>query len=442
MAKKSKGTPRFESKQPTQYSREGVNLRDLIASQVGGSDDASFQDFLGSAGLSRRDRRRLTKAYDTIRSSGKDYILSEDGTGFNVFDQETGAAETRSGRNTGNTKGVNLADLINLGDNVSRLAGFAAQNMKPKSLPVTMPKEQPLPATSDSQVNNTGDPMIDLQDYQVPSAPAKAPASSSGKTTTKAQTNAKGPQPDKDSEHPFAGVVNQRFEEARAKMAAQRQPYIDEARLAEHLKGVREQFEKRLVGMGGFTGFAMGPGSVSSNSIRANTKAYTDRAAAIYEAMVREGYEPDIEEISSLIQNDELEQISGGLSTNLNTIGTVMTLGRLGPFMLRGGAGGLKSLASKYPKFAKWLASKGVAKPLQFPQTQTLPSVSRGAKDFLRERARTGAASKAMRYESGFGKGGKIVIQDSIDAAAQKVDNFQGSPVKGVFSLKSLMGTK
>lgn len=451
--------PEFETKKTEQYSRKGMNLRDLIASQAGGDDEQSFQKYLKTAGVSRRDQRRLSKAYNTIRTSGFDYILSEDGSGFNVFDKETGAAQTRSGRATGSTKGVNLADLIRLGDNVSKLAGFAAQGLgeygKNKK-PITDTEPRGLPASKTSDVNLTGDPEIDLAEYQPPTA---------GSTRNQAPAKKQGTAPVKSSP-PVVDEAYKRSQDLIMNRNAPANPMtmwgglarnpaqvhqeqidsirmggnVDEQKLAEHMKGIRGQFEKRLVGMGGFTGFAMGPGSVSSNSIKANTKAYADRAAAIYEAMVREGFNPDIEEISSLIQNDELEQISGGLSTNLNTIGTVMTLGRLGPFMLRGGAGGLKSLASKYPKFAKWLASKGVAKPLQFPQTQTLPSVSRGAKDFLRERARTGAASKAMRYESGFGKGGKIAIQNSIDAAAQKIESFHGAPAGKLFSIKSLMG--
>lgn len=137
-----------------------------------------------------------------------------------------------------------------------------------------------------------------------------------------------------------------------------------------------------------------------------------------------------------------------------------MTLGKLGPFAVKGGAAGLKSLASKYPKFAKWLASKGVAKPLQFPKSQTLPSVSGGAKEFLKKRALTGEASKRMAQEgagsvpkaskfnwewmnerigTGFEKGGKIATQSSIDAAANSIDPRYGGKAKKQFSIKSLM---
>lgn len=472
--------PEFETKKTEQYSRQGVNLRDLITSQAGGDDEQSFQKYLKTAGVSRRDQKRLSKAYNTVRTSGLDYILSEDGSGFNVFDKETGAAQTRSSRATGSTKGVNLADLVRLGDNVSKLAGFAAQGLgeygKDKK-PITDTEPRGLPASKTSDVN-AEDPEIDLVNYQPPATGGtRGPASgkkqgaappAKGNTTIvddaykRSQDLIMNRNAPSDPMSMWGGLSRNPAQVHQDQVDSTRiGGNVDEQKLAEHMKGIRGQFEKRLVGMGGFTGFTMGPGSVSSNAIKANTKAYADRAAAIYEAMVREGFNPDIEEISSLIQNDELEQISKGLGTNLNIIGTVMTLGRLGPFALRGGAGGLKSLASKYPKFAKWLASKGVAKPLQFPPTQSLPSVSKGVKEFLKGRSITGEAAKRMAREGagpapkpsrfnwdwmserigeGFEKGGKIAIQNSIDAAAQKVENFHGAPTGKLFSIKSLMG--
>lgn len=436
MAKRT--NPSHEAKPVDQYRQDGLNLRELIRQQAGGSDPAAFQNLLRKSGLSRRDMRRLSKAYDIIQNTNYDYIISADGTGFNVFDRNTGEAITRSSRGAGNTKGITLADLLQVGKNVSRLAGFAAQNAD-KGVPVYLTQEFRQPRMEDL-VRLVGDPEIDLVDYKPTTVEkGKSTTQTGGTKTPTVEIDKGGPQPNKGAENPYAGVINPVFEEALRKRKEMRTPIIDEEKLAEHMKGIRSQFEKRLVGMGGFTGFAMGPGSVSSNSIKANTKAYVDRAAAIYEAMVREGFNPDIEEISSLIQNDELEQVNKGLSTNLNIIGTVMTLGRLGPFALRGGAAGMKSLASKYPNFAKWLASKGVAKPLQFPTPQTLPSVSSGAKEFLRNRAKTGAASKAMRYESGFEKGGKIAIQNSIDAAAEKATKLPQTAATNTVTLKSLI---
>lgn len=452
-----KEVPKFETKQVKQYSREGVNLRDLITSQVGGDDAQSFQKYLNNTGVSRRDMRRLNKAYETIQSSGKDYILSEDGSGFNVFDQKTGAAETRSGRATGNTKGVNLADLVKMGDNVSKLAGFAAQgidNFRKSKQPIVDTTSRGLPASKTSDVNLTGDPEIDLVDYK-PTTVGKGKSSTQiggTKIPTKNRTltveaDNSGPQPG-DGENPYAGVTNPTFEAALAKVKQNRaqNPMINEDKLAEHMKSVKGQFSKRLLGMSSNSSFFHGPmsGPTNPKTINATADMYADRAAAIYEGMIREGYTPDIEEIASLIQNNELEQINKGLETNLNLTLSAISLGKLGMWGFRGGATGMKTLASKYPNFAKWLASKGVGKPLQFPAKETLPSVSSGAKEFLKSRA----ISRPSRYNwdwmnerigTGFGEGGKLPIQASINTVAKKATQIPQITSTRMITLKSLM---
>lgn len=132
----------FEAKQTDTFSKEGVNLRDLIRFAAGKADgeDVTSQDFgnlLSKSGVSGRDATRLSKAFETVSKNDKlDYLLSTSGDSFNVFDKSTGEALTKSSRKTGSTKGVNLADLIGLGDNVSKLVGFASNKIgdyiKPK----------------------------------------------------------------------------------------------------------------------------------------------------------------------------------------------------------------------------------------------------------------------------------------------------------------------
>ena len=463
MAKRT--NPSHEAKPVDQYRQDGLNLRELIRQQAGGSDPAAFQNLLRKSGLSRRDMRRLSKAYDIIQNTNYDYIISADGTGFNVFDRNTGEAITRSSRGAGNTKGITLADLLQVGKNVSRLAGFAAQNAD-KGVPVYLTQEFRQPRIEDL-VRLVGDPEIDLVDYKpttvekgksttqtggtktpttaaspATSASAK-PSRAPGSTTQTGGT--KTPQPNKGAENPYAGVINPVFEEALRKRKEMRTPIIDEEKLDEHMKTVRNYFSNSMRDAAFNRMYLYGLDGGGPESYHRDLNELTEKAANIYEQMVREGFTPDVNEITQLIQSGELEELENVRNFNTSQASFIGTAASMIP-AIRGlgnlfgkGAVGMKSLASKYPNFAKWLASKGVAKPLQFPQTQTLPSVSRGAKDFLRERARTGAASKAMRYESGFEKGGKIAIQNSIDAAAEKATKLPQTAATNTVTLKSLI---
>lgn len=164
---------KFETKAPVTYSKEGINLRDLLGfasgktkgEQVTGDD---FNNLLSQSGVSGKDARRLTKAFETVsRNSNLDYILSTSGDSFNVFDKSTGEALTKSSRKTGSSKGITLADMIKLGDNVSNLAGFANNKindyLKPKgeTTPVEKPVVTELPVVTDPATLKK-----DVQDYK------------------------------------------------------------------------------------------------------------------------------------------------------------------------------------------------------------------------------------------------------------------------------------
>jgi hypothetical protein len=436
MAKRT--DPNYETKQNKEFSREGINLRDLLRVQSGLKEGqeltrADFDRSLSSAGLSRKNMRKLGKAFDTIQNNPNlDYIVSQDGSGFNVFDKTTGAAQTTSGRAKGNTKGINLADLIGLGDNVSKLAGYAAGAI-PKynqSLPVTVPtKQEPL-----SKKDIAPDDAVEVT--FVP--PANTAAKSSN---TKTASGNKAASSTKAAIEDTLPAYN---------------PGEFESKLREFIEGsnpnrfrgvtdpsrIRNEFDKKFAGLASSPAYYHGPMSVSPQSIKANTKGYSDMAVTVYEEMVRDGITPDIDEIASLIENNELEMIREGLSNNLNTTLTVMTLGRLGSVGIRGMAKGIQHMSTKYPNFAKWMAKKGIGKNLNtgVPQKVAdpsislrdkainrasnrmveeagslpkLPTVSKGAKDYL-GRLSTIKKRSAQMAES-FEKGGKLTVKSLMN---------------------------
>jgi len=184
----------FETKQPTLYNKQGVNLRDLLrfASGKGEGEQLTADDFgkvLKGAGVSGKQARHLTKAFDTItKNENLDYVLSEKGDSFNVFDKTTGEALTRSSRKTGSTKGLTIADVLKLGDNVSELAGFASNKigdyLKPKA--AVQEKEAPkVPLTttpSTTTVQNVQAPGKTGGKGKGPAKPAAKPSEAYSKT--------------------------------------------------------------------------------------------------------------------------------------------------------------------------------------------------------------------------------------------------------------------
>lgn len=127
---------------------EGLSFSDLIKFATGSEAPTSqeFESSMAARGYRQKDVRKLTKAFDQVTQSGKDYFLRDDG--FDVY--EGGQRETGSGRAKGNKRGADLGDLIGLGGDVSLLAG-ALRNEKGGYDQKQAQKQQTAEATGKAQ---------------------------------------------------------------------------------------------------------------------------------------------------------------------------------------------------------------------------------------------------------------------------------------------------
>lgn len=108
----------------------GVDIRKLLSSATGKDFDditsKDFEDFAASKGVVKKDIRRMSKAFGSIKSNAaRQFLIDTDG--FNVLEENLPL--TRSGRDIGNKKGLDIGDLVGSGRNVSLLAGFASREL-------------------------------------------------------------------------------------------------------------------------------------------------------------------------------------------------------------------------------------------------------------------------------------------------------------------------
>lgn len=125
----SSGTT-HKTEQPVMVDTVGVDIRKLLARSSGKEFDdmttEDFKTFAESKGVVGRDVKRMTKAFNSIKkNSARQYLIDTDG--FNVFEENLPL--TKSGRDIGNKKGLDLGDLVGSGRDVSLLAGFASREL-------------------------------------------------------------------------------------------------------------------------------------------------------------------------------------------------------------------------------------------------------------------------------------------------------------------------
>lgn len=145
---------------------EGTSFRDLI-NHVTGKTNATREEFesaISGRGYSTRDVRKIGKAFDRVQTSGNEYILHPT-KGFDVFDN--GKKQSGSGKAKGNKAGADLGDLINLGGDVSLLAGALRNEKKgydesrapktelpePEQLVASLTKNEPSAKTTTSSAS-------------------------------------------------------------------------------------------------------------------------------------------------------------------------------------------------------------------------------------------------------------------------------------------------
>jgi hypothetical protein len=118
----------YESKSIPTYDRtKGTSIADILSFAAGkkAGEKLTIDDIqrIGrEAGVSAKDMKSVIKGGKNFLASDKEYRLGDDG--YNVFNKD--GAETRSSREAGNKKGLNIGDVIGLGNKTSSLAGLAA----------------------------------------------------------------------------------------------------------------------------------------------------------------------------------------------------------------------------------------------------------------------------------------------------------------------------
>lgn len=125
----SSGT-NYETEQPVMVDTTGVDIRELLGSSAGKDFDdmttRDFENFAASKGVVRRDLKKMSRAFEAVKkNAARQYLVDTDG--FNVIQENLPL--TRSGRDIGNKKGLDIGDLVGLGSSVSLLAGFASREL-------------------------------------------------------------------------------------------------------------------------------------------------------------------------------------------------------------------------------------------------------------------------------------------------------------------------
>jgi hypothetical protein len=132
-------------------TRSSVTAESLLKGATG-KDSFTEDDIRNLAvkqGYSQRDVNSIVKGFG--QAQGKSIEFMGNMKDFNVFDTKGGAVA--SGKKTGNKKGFDAGDLIGLGSNVNRFAGFAA-GLKPQEkaiIPTQTKSEEPTQTKSQDQ---------------------------------------------------------------------------------------------------------------------------------------------------------------------------------------------------------------------------------------------------------------------------------------------------
>ena len=128
--KKEGSSTTHRTEQPVMLDTTGVDVRKLLGSASGKDFEdmtsKDFEDFAVSKGVVKKDVRRMVKAFDSVKkNSARQFLIDTDG--FNVLDENLPL--TRSGRDIGNKKGLDIGDIVGAGRDVSLLAGFASREL-------------------------------------------------------------------------------------------------------------------------------------------------------------------------------------------------------------------------------------------------------------------------------------------------------------------------
>lgn len=136
-------------------TRSSVTAQSLLKGATGKDSftEADIRNLAIKQGYSQRDVNSIVKGFN--QSQGKSIEFMDNMKEFNVFDgSEQKGGAVASGKRTGNKKGFDAGDLIGLGSNVNRFAGFAA-GLKPA--PAAAKAEEPtVPLTGSGEGINIG----------------------------------------------------------------------------------------------------------------------------------------------------------------------------------------------------------------------------------------------------------------------------------------------
>jgi hypothetical protein len=156
----SSGSTNYKTEQPVMVDTTGIDIRELLGHAVGKDFDQmnskDFEAFAASKGVIRKDVRKMTRAFDSIKkNSARQYLVDTDG--FNVIEENLPLS--RSGRDIGNKKGLDIGDLVGLGNNVSLLAGFSSREL------TSYRKDKEKRAVQEANLTKTvGDPLTEGSD--------------------------------------------------------------------------------------------------------------------------------------------------------------------------------------------------------------------------------------------------------------------------------------
>src|SRR5690606_35975612 len=118
----------------------------------------------------------------------------------------------------------------------------------------------------------------------------------------------------------------------------------------------------------GSLAFPVGRMDAGMNRYSQTSKDLANKASAIYESMVRSGITPDFNEIVSALSDKEISRLLEQNKTALGVVGTAASFIPIGRGISLAGKGtikGLDKILTKYPRFSKWLASKGIGRTMQ-----------------------------------------------------------------------------